>query len=79
MELRPHHGEFPWQREPIDERVGPASADDRGALSRLVTDRRRFPPPWTVEETDACYIVRDANGQALARQSQIWPSCRLPC
>ena len=28
---------------------------------------RRFPPPWTVEETDACFIVRDANGQALAR------------
>ena len=27
---------------------------------------RRFPPPWTVEETDACFIVRDANGQALA-------------
>ena len=27
---------------------------------------RRFPPPWPVEETDACYIVRDANGQALA-------------
>ena len=27
---------------------------------------RRFPPPWTAEETDACFIVRDANGQALA-------------
>jgi hypothetical protein len=28
---------------------------------------RRFPPPWTkTEETDACFIVRDANGQALA-------------
>jgi hypothetical protein len=27
---------------------------------------RRFPPPWTAEETEACYIVRDANGQALA-------------
>ena len=26
---------------------------------------RRFPPPWTAEETDACFIVRDANGQAL--------------
>jgi hypothetical protein len=26
---------------------------------------RRFPPPWSVEETDACFIVRDANGQAL--------------
>ena len=27
---------------------------------------RRFPLPWTAEETDACSIVRDANGQALA-------------
>jgi hypothetical protein len=27
---------------------------------------RRFPPPWTVEEKDACFIVRDKNGQALA-------------
>jgi hypothetical protein len=31
----------------------------------------RFPPPWTVDEGDAeldrrCFIVRDANGQALA-------------
>ena len=27
---------------------------------------RRFPPPWSVEETNACFIVRDTNGQALA-------------
>ena len=27
---------------------------------------RRFPPPWSVEETDACFIVRDAHGQAPA-------------
>ena len=26
---------------------------------------RRFPPPWTVEETAPCFIVRDHNGQAL--------------
>jgi hypothetical protein len=26
----------------------------------------RFPPPWSVEGTNACYIVRDHNGQALA-------------
>jgi hypothetical protein len=27
---------------------------------------RRFPPPWVIEEHDkACFIVRDANGQAL--------------
>jgi hypothetical protein len=27
---------------------------------------RRFPPPWSVEEPDACFIVRDQHGQALA-------------
>jgi hypothetical protein len=26
---------------------------------------RRFPLPWSVEETDACFIVRDASRQAL--------------
>ena len=23
---------------------------------------RRFPPPWSVDEQEACFIVRDANG-----------------
>jgi hypothetical protein len=27
---------------------------------------RAFPPPWTIDETDPCFIVRDQNGQALA-------------
>ena len=27
---------------------------------------RRFPPPWSVEETSACFIVRHHGGQALA-------------
>ena len=27
---------------------------------------RRFPPPWSVDEQAACFIVRDSNGQALA-------------
>ena len=27
---------------------------------------RRFPPPWSVDEPEVCFIVRDANGQALA-------------
>ena len=27
---------------------------------------RRFPPPWSAEETGSCYIIRDHNGQALA-------------
>ncbi len=29
-------------------------------------ETRHFPPPWSADETDACYIVRDHNGQALA-------------
>jgi hypothetical protein len=32
---------------------------------RLMLAARRF-PPWTAEETEACFIVRDANEQALA-------------
>jgi hypothetical protein len=32
-----------------------------------MADRRRFPPPWDIEDkNDACFIVRDADGQALA-------------
>jgi hypothetical protein len=27
---------------------------------------RRFAPPWSVEEQDACFVVRDRDGQALA-------------
>jgi hypothetical protein len=28
--------------------------------------KSRFPPPWTVEQQDACFVVRDQSGQALA-------------
>jgi hypothetical protein len=27
---------------------------------------RRFPPPWSVEELDACFVVRDHSGQKRA-------------
>jgi site-specific DNA recombinase len=37
---------------------------------------RRFPPPWSVEEmNDACFIIRDKNGQALA---YVYNLLRLP-
>jgi hypothetical protein len=34
-------------------------------------EARRFPPPWSVDDPDMklgqdCYVVRDANGHALA-------------
>jgi hypothetical protein len=28
--------------------------------------RRRFPPPWIVDDMDACFIVKDHTGHALA-------------
>ena len=31
-----------------------------------MSDARRFPPPWSVEEQKACFVVRDQNGQQLA-------------
>jgi hypothetical protein len=27
---------------------------------------RRFPPPWSVEELEACFVVKDSGGQKLA-------------
>ena len=27
---------------------------------------RRFPPPWSIEELDACFVVIDSAGQKLA-------------
>jgi hypothetical protein len=32
----------------------------------LLSLYQRFPPPWTVEELDACFVVRDHSGQKLA-------------
>jgi len=27
---------------------------------------RRFPPPWSIDELEVCFVVRDHSGQALA-------------
>jgi hypothetical protein len=31
-----------------------------------VTGERRFPPPWKVEELEACFFVTDSTDQKLA-------------
>ena len=37
------------------------------ALVKIRMAARRFPPPWSIEElNNACFVVRDANGQQLA-------------
>ena len=33
--------------------------------SLVLVITRRFPPPWSIEETDACFIVKDSAGQKL--------------
>ena len=38
------------------------TADGFAASLQMTT--RRFPPPWSVEELDACLVVRDHSGQA---------------
>jgi hypothetical protein len=29
-------------------------------------ERRRFSPPWDIEDNGSCFIIRDANGQPLS-------------
>ena len=31
-----------------------------------MTERRRFPAPWEIDDNGACFIIRDHNGRALA-------------
>jgi hypothetical protein len=38
----------------------------QGGLPTAGMPSRRSPPPWSVDEQEACFIVRDATGQALA-------------
>jgi hypothetical protein len=50
-------------------------------MIQIKSDARRFQPPWSVEEPDACFIVRDGNGQALAYVYFRWwrgGRCGLP-
>jgi hypothetical protein len=32
---------------------------------KTMPSQRRFPPPWTIEELDAAFVVKDASGQKL--------------
>jgi hypothetical protein len=37
------------------------------AAQKIMPETRRFPPPWTFEDhNDACFIVKDASGLAVA-------------
>jgi hypothetical protein len=37
------------------------------AGQKIMPETRRFPPPWTFDDhNNACFIVKDANGVAVA-------------
>ena len=57
-----------WQWQELQDRHGSPGGIFRGFfyLIAFAMPARRFPPPWTVEEQDACFVVRDHNGQQLA-------------
>ncbi len=38
---------------------------DEDAESRMLSSRR-FPAPWSVDEQETCFVVRDHDGQGLA-------------
>jgi hypothetical protein len=44
----------------------PASSTSGGQEQAIITNPRRFTPPWSVEAQTACFVVRDRNGQQLA-------------
>ncbi|MFZ0148347.1 MAG: hypothetical protein WBG18_20175 [Xanthobacteraceae bacterium] len=31
-----------------------------------MNSNRHFPPPWSVDELEACFVVKDSTGQKLA-------------
>jgi hypothetical protein len=56
IEYQPRLAEEDW----ANKRASRFTTGAAGFLTLLAA--RRFPPPWSVDELDACYIVRDQGG-----------------
>jgi hypothetical protein len=52
--------------QPLRATTDRAALSFDGARYGVSMSERHFPPPWSVEERDSCFVVKDANGQALA-------------
>ena len=39
---------------------------DQTKIVELMIEARRFPSPWSADELDACFVVKDRDGQKLA-------------
>jgi hypothetical protein len=42
------------------------SGESRQLEGKPDRNARRFPPPWSVEQQEACFVVRDHDRQQLA-------------
>jgi hypothetical protein len=40
--------------------------------------QRRFPPSWSIEESAACFIVRDGDKRQIARRNPVTDQSALP-
>ena len=50
-----------------DRHQPPSSGEGRAGVALSVMNKRRFPPPWSIEElNDACFVVTDSAGQQVA-------------
>jgi hypothetical protein len=47
-------------------RLSPVRRQRGFRLRTEVMTARHFPPPWTIDDNGACFIVRGHDGQALA-------------
>jgi hypothetical protein len=53
-------------------RARPASTCSRGSQPKMTSTKRRFPPPWSIEEVnDACFIVKDGNYEEEAGRRSV--------
>jgi hypothetical protein len=43
-----------------------SKAAEEAAGENGIMTARRFPPPWSVEDIDAAFVVKDGSGQKLA-------------
>jgi hypothetical protein len=53
-----------YRRDPRHHHGPPIKQDE--IHSSMHPSPRGFPPPWSVEDQEACFVVRDRDGQALA-------------
>jgi hypothetical protein len=66
-----------WSSSAENRRGNRYRFDDRSAnlvtspapRAQRMKSERRFPPPWSIEDNGACFIVRDHGGQKLALRS----------